>query len=397
MAMELPFDLVEEILLWVPSKSLERFRCTCKQWETLISEPRFINKHLSNMRGREEQFTVFNDVTLVSHFTDSSTVSCVCVGIDFDDLNEPRLNMHDFEPLLSSSLLVKNMYHCDGLLLYVMRTNLLVLNPLLKQGRWIKCGKADHSLDAYGLGYISSNQPSCGNDYKMVRFRCGKSKDSSIKVYVYELKSDYWKVFDNIFDGFLEWPESNVCLRGTPYWIGYVKGRTCKTIESFDFSKERFETLFLPPSTIGSSRLDNSLSLGVFGGDKLSILHESRASGKIQLWVMKKHWSKLMTISTPESSMFPRYSSYFIEKNGKLVLSIRGINYIKVYIAGKDDECQNVENLCMDHLTSGSGCYYIPSLVPVPGFDDEAKRRSGFVLKKEIYDNGLGFKAQELS
>lgn len=172
MAMELSFDLVEEILSWVPSKSLKRFRCTCKQWETLISEPRFINKHLFNMRGREKQFTVFNDVTLASH-SSGSTVSCV--GIEFDELNEPRLNMRAFEPLQSSSLLVMNMYHCDGLLLYVMRSKLLVLNPLLKQGRWIKYGKMDHSLDAYGLGYVSSNRPSCDNDYKMVRFRCGKS------------------------------------------------------------------------------------------------------------------------------------------------------------------------------------------------------------------------------
>ncbi|CAH8383895.1 unnamed protein product [Eruca vesicaria subsp. sativa] len=369
MATELPFDLMEEILSWVPSKSLKRFRYTCKQWKTLISDSSFIKKHLSNMRCREQQFTVFNDVTLVSPVTDSTTVSSVCVGIDFDDLNEPRLNMHAFEPLLSSSLSVKNMYHCDGLLLYVMRAYLLVLNPLLKQGRWIKYGKMDHSLDAYGLGYVSSNRPSCGDDYKMVRFRCGKSKDSSIKVY--EFKTNYWKVIDNIFDGFLEFPESTVCLKGIPYWIGYVKGKTCKTIESFDFSKERFETLFLPPSANGSS---NSHSLGVFGGDKLSLLHESHVTGKIQLWVMKKHWSKLMKISTPEFSMCPRYSSYFIEKNGKLVLSIRGRNYIKVYIAEKDDECKNVETLSMDLLISGSGCYYVPSLLPVPGFD-VAKRR----------------------
>lgn len=80
-----------------------------------------------------------------------------------------------------------------------------------------------------------------------------------------------------------------------------------------------------------------------------------------------------MTFSTPESSMFPRYSSYFIKNNGKLVLSIRGINYIKVYIVEKDDECKNVENLSMDSLIFGSGCCYVPSLLPVPGLD-ETKR-----------------------
>ncbi|WZZ83624.1 hypothetical protein YC2023_104196 [Brassica napus] len=47
---------------------------------------------------------------------------------------------------------------------------------------------------------------------------------------------------------------------------------------------------------------------------------------------MKKHWSKLMTVSIPQSLMFPKCSSYFVENNEK------------------DDECQNVENLSMDPL-----------------------------------------------
>ncbi|KAH0866414.1 hypothetical protein HID58_083625 [Brassica napus] len=113
----------------------------------------------------------------------------------------------------------------------------------------------------------------------------------------------------------------DVCLRRTPYWIAYVKGKTCKTIKTFDFSKERFEILFLPPTTIESSKLVNSFSLGVLRRDKLSF--------------------KLMTVSIPQSLMFPKCSSYFVENNGKLVLSVCGIKYIKVYIAEKDDECQN--------------------------------------------------------
>lgn len=57
-----------------------------------------------------------------------------------------------------------------------------------------------------------------------------------------------------------------------------------------------------------------------------------------------------MTVSIPQSLMFPKCSSYFVENNGKLVLSVCCIQYIKVYIAEKDDECQNVENLSMDPL-----------------------------------------------
>lgn len=291
------------------------------------------------------------------------------MGIDFNELDEPGLNLQIIEPLASSNLFVRGMHHCDGLLLFVMETNLLVLNPFLKQARSIKCGSGfDHSVDAYGIGYVSNQSSS--SSFKMVRFRCGDSDDKDrSRIKVYDFKSDRWRVVvDKSFDGFSEFPESSVCLRGTPYWRGYLNGKTFSTVQSFDFSKERFETLFLPPSTIGSSTLGNSLSLGVFRGEKLSLLHRSRLEGKIHLWVMKKHWSKVMTVALPESAMPFIYSSHFIDRNGKLVLSIREIKSIRIYILGKDDECQNVEYSHTNPSVGGSGCYYVPSLLQVPGF-----------------------------
>ncbi|CAH2038238.1 unnamed protein product [Thlaspi arvense] len=274
--------------------------------------------------------------------------------------------------------MVENMSHCDGLLLFVTRSNYFVSNPFLKQARRIRFGHGFYSpMDAYGLGYISNQSSSLScNDYRMVRFRCGAS-DKGSRIEVYEFSSDRWRVVaDKSFDRFSELPESSVCLRGTPYWIGYLNGKTFSTIQSFDFEKERFETLFLPPSSIGSSKLGNSLALGVFRGDQLSLLHKSRVTGKIHLWVMKKHWSKLMRIAIPEVAMFPKFSSYFIDNNGKLVLLNRGLRSINICIVGKGgDECQNVQ--CSDLVPSigGSACYYVPSLLQVPGFV-EATRRS---------------------
>ena len=45
---ELLFDLIEEILIRLPIKSLLRFRCVCKEWNSLIQENNdFIKKHMS--------------------------------------------------------------------------------------------------------------------------------------------------------------------------------------------------------------------------------------------------------------------------------------------------------------------------------------------------------------
>ncbi|KAL6206970.1 hypothetical protein ACLB2K_024215 [Fragaria x ananassa] len=39
-------DIIVEILLKLPAKSLLRFRCVCKSWRALISDPSFVRNHL---------------------------------------------------------------------------------------------------------------------------------------------------------------------------------------------------------------------------------------------------------------------------------------------------------------------------------------------------------------
>ncbi|XP_068320383.1 putative F-box protein At1g50870 [Pyrus communis] len=47
---ELPFDIVAQILLWLPVVSLVRFKCVCKQWCLLIEGYKFIEKHRAQTR-----------------------------------------------------------------------------------------------------------------------------------------------------------------------------------------------------------------------------------------------------------------------------------------------------------------------------------------------------------
>ncbi|KAG2241652.1 hypothetical protein Bca52824_090225 [Brassica carinata] len=53
---ELPWELEENILSLIPTKSLARFRFVCKRWNALFNDKRFVNNHLSRARP---QFILF--------------------------------------------------------------------------------------------------------------------------------------------------------------------------------------------------------------------------------------------------------------------------------------------------------------------------------------------------
>ena len=42
----LPEELIVEIILRLPVRSLLQFKCVCKTWKTLISNPQFAKRHL---------------------------------------------------------------------------------------------------------------------------------------------------------------------------------------------------------------------------------------------------------------------------------------------------------------------------------------------------------------
>ncbi|CAH8362240.1 unnamed protein product [Eruca vesicaria subsp. sativa] len=364
--MDLSSELLEEILLRVPAKSLAVMKLTCKECKTLIEDPNFVEKQFSRLCGREQQLIVITDVSADSS-SSSSGLKVSCIGIDFNRLKEPCLNVDVFTP----EYLVKAVFECDGLLVWVMKKNIYILNPMLHRGKVIPVTPRqgyDYCDYAYGLGYVAnpSRTTASSNDYKIVKFSCHST--FKLDLWTYDFKSKSWnEVLDKSFDGFYNFPISSVCLRGTPYWLGICKkrGTTIYSIQSFDFEKECFEPLFLPPTTFG---WEDSVSLGVFKVDYIFLLHQSKSTPKMNLWVKKEHWDIMMTVVIPEP-MIHLCSSYLIENNSKLVIagSHFETNSVTVYIGGENEESKKLEYRCGTNNIIG-GCYYAPSLLMVPGF-----------------------------
>lgn len=168
----------------VPMTSLRSVRSTCKKWNALSKTQSF-----AKAVATRQQFLGFMMMS-----------SCLC---------SLRLNLHgilkdndgDFvapcgsikEISVPNQVDISNIFHCDGLLLCVIKSDsrLLVWNPLLGQTRWIQVppGNTFNRLYMYSLGYDNNR------NHKILSYMDGYDQ-SAYKCDIYDFNSNSWKVLD---------------------------------------------------------------------------------------------------------------------------------------------------------------------------------------------------------
>ncbi|KAK1678622.1 hypothetical protein QYE76_039470 [Lolium multiflorum] len=130
---ELPEELVLEILVRLPVKSLRRFKCVSKAWRTTISGPYFIRSHLQFSASRWEQ----NPSLLITPHTLDRDVQGENWPTNFSNnirfyqwwqgASKARfVHGRDFDGEFSS---VCCFAHCDGLVLLPTDTKVYLFNP----------------------------------------------------------------------------------------------------------------------------------------------------------------------------------------------------------------------------------------------------------------------------
>uniref|UniRef100_A0ACD5UL81 Uncharacterized protein n=1 Tax=Avena sativa TaxID=4498 RepID=A0ACD5UL81_AVESA len=130
---ELPEELVLEILIRLPVKSLRRFKCVSKAWRATISDPSFIRSHLQRSASSWEQ----NPSLLIT----PHTLDCVAQGDDWPMTFSSNIRFYQWQQGASKVRLVHGMdlagefssvccfAHCDGLVLLPTDTNAYLFNP----------------------------------------------------------------------------------------------------------------------------------------------------------------------------------------------------------------------------------------------------------------------------
>ncbi|XP_060198590.1 F-box/kelch-repeat protein At3g23880-like isoform X1 [Lycium barbarum] len=351
----LPTELITEILLRLPVKSLLKFRCVSKSWLALISSPQFVNTHLSICANNKDNTHQRLIVTVNRHKYNLKDISVSSLLYDSVtealDLDYPTRNTHKCISIVGS---------INGLIcLSVGEANFFIWNPLVRKFKELSDCRDAFCFGypcIYGFGYDERH-----DDYKVVVGLANKRYDRSflVKVKMYSLTSDSWTSIEDFRSDWFA-IRSAMFVNGKLHWTICTYCHPCDSwdIISIDLADRKWGKVEQPSYEEG----DIYSTLGVLGTD-LSVCYNYLGI-RADVWVMKeygvkKSWIKMFTICHPFEPLAFEFYTFFCMSNKGKVLFVCGPN-VRIYNP-KDDSI-----LC-SKITSYNTFYeaniYIESLV----------------------------------
>ncbi|KAK7266878.1 hypothetical protein RIF29_19539 [Crotalaria pallida] len=231
-------DILNEILLRLPVKSLMRFKCVSKQWLAHITSPCFCKSHTLCLYQTPHPFP---SALLVNPFgpkyppclimpsTSCDTVPFTPMVTNFHFLNVPSITLRQ---------------SCNGLLLIKGHIPNLyfVCNPITEQFVALTLpSPKDPTHDAFYL-HLAFN-PLRSPHYKVILIRFNDSKHYEFDINIYSSKTRCWSDFGVCLREKV-WQLTNdsvVYCNGVIYWHSYFDKSLC-----FDVENQCFKTFPMP-------------------------------------------------------------------------------------------------------------------------------------------------------
>ncbi|XP_047320924.1 F-box/kelch-repeat protein At3g23880-like [Impatiens glandulifera] len=318
LATSLPEEIISDILIKLPVKSLIRFKSVCKSWSALISDPIFVKAHL---QGNIQDKNYARHRLIMKTRPQFDVKSCSLSSV----LNEESSITDIDYPLEDYPLSFRVIGSANGLVcirLLACDNSLFIWNPSTGRAKSLPpYGFRIHleRIISYGFGYDEAN-----SDYKVVViYLLGRPFEMSYNpvAKIYGLKSDSWR---KIEDFYIIPQMSPYCtfVSGSLNWAAAVDN-----IVSFDLSKETCSVTRLP---FYDREMVCGSNLGNLSGC-LCQLSSDYGMMKIDLWVMKQFgkvesWSKMYSIPYQcEIRTFKDYTSLIISGKNKVLMLIGSV------------------------------------------------------------------------
>lgn len=317
----LPADVIQEILLRLPVKSLLRFKCVCKQWCDLIGSQSFAHRHFGHESNQEH--------LLVRHYRQNEERYAFASYVDetcseFEELD--HLQMPDTVSALMGPL--------NGVFCVVsISGHMALLNPAIRQFKPLPVPhpNVQPHLSSYDKLLGFGLDPLTGN-YKLVSIQYYWDEEMDVPHYpslvsVYNSGSDSWRQFEDV-----DLVNSSHCacrslcntyLKGVYYWLVEFNDVDVAII-AFDMINEKFQEIQVP-DCIKAKEGD----LALYGGSVALLLCDLDKIDKcVDIWVMKTEgcWTKSTTVGPFHDIRWP----LGFWKNSELLLET-GTSFLTLY------------------------------------------------------------------
>ncbi|KAI3936694.1 hypothetical protein MKX01_034123 [Papaver californicum] len=357
----LPWDILPDILVRLPVKSIARFRCVNKAWCNLLRNPEFLKtqyKHAVEMNRFSIMFHNHNDIYTFSYDPLSST----CEG-----------SGHVEYPVKSVKMGIEFFGCCNGLvfLRHVNKFNSAVLilwNPSTNECKKLpdpptKLKEHRGGFVEYGFGYDYQIE-----DFKVVHIAQGFKK-GWCEVQVFSLRSNSWRRLEDIQVDKLcyDYSRPDMCrllVNGALYWKALTGGDLgTDKILRFDFEKEEFDQIPIPDEVYE----DHDRHLCVLGGSLWLLVNEYGCS--LEFWELKdnevkKSWTHSLSIDIDkfdsDSDLIPLQ---FLE-NGRILFGVQNQTCLHFVLYDQKHETTRTLKVHEDLVTSSfPTSVYVESLI----------------------------------
>ncbi|WZZ26277.1 hypothetical protein YC2023_009678 [Brassica napus] len=204
----------------------------------------------------------------------------------------------------SDQIDVREIFHCDGLLLCIPKdhSRLVVWNPYWGQTRWIECThnyrlQPNHLVDkyTYALGYDSSS-----SSHKILRF--SDFATMFVEFRIYEFSSDSWRILDLLPRVWMiGYGERGLTLKGNTYWFASEIQFKNSFLVCFDFTRETFWSHL--PLPFDDAYPEDTVSLSSVREDQLVVLFQPWDILTLEIWISNK-------IDEPNSGVVEGWVTY---------------------------------------------------------------------------------------
>jgi len=343
----LPFDLLIEILCRLPVKLLLQLRYLCKSFNSLITDPKFAEKHLR--------------LSTTHHLIVSTTNNLgQLLLLDFPMPSDFSTSTVTYPDCLKNGNCPFRVHSCGGILCLTMYNNApaILWNPSIRTFK-ILPPLDNKRFSAYSFGYDH-----CINNYKIVA--CSPDIDKT-EVSVHTLGTNSWKriqdfPYSDPFCGF------GMFVSGTINWLTIDDVSYSHVIISLDLEKESYQKLPLP-----DLEKDILKTLGVLR-DCLCI--SANRTFVFDVWIMKEYgnkdsWTNLYRVPHMKGWVLCLYpKALYISEDEQLLMGFydsQGFGSYKLKLVVYDSkngalEISEIQNI-LSHGMQQNPQVYIESLI----------------------------------